>query len=276
MRWVRFRHGRHEGVGYMKGPGWIQPVRAKDLREVMAGMGLEEEGEAIPLEEALLLAPLRPGKVIGVGNNYLDHCREQGILPPDRPILFAKLPTSVIGPGEEIRWPKGLTQQVDYEGELAVVVGQVARGLQEKEALQAVFGYTIANDVSARDLQFGDGQWLRGKALDTFLPLGPMVVTAEELPDPHELSIRTRVNGRLLQDSNTREMIFPIARLLAFISQAFTLEPGDVILTGTPHGVGYFRNPQVFLRPGDEVAVEIQGLGVLRNPVGLEEANPWS
>jgi 2-keto-4-pentenoate hydratase/2-oxohepta-3-ene-1,7-dioic acid hydratase in catechol pathway len=166
---------------------------------------------------------------------------------------------------------------VDYEGELAAVIGKQARDLREEEALEAVFGYTIANDISARDLQFGDGQWLRGKALDTFLPLGPMVVTKEEVPNPQNLPIRTWVNGRLLQDSHTGEMIFPVSKLLAFISQAFTLEPGDLILTGTPHGVGYFRDPQVFLQPGDVVEVAIGDLGLLRNPVGPErEGGAWS
>jgi 2-keto-4-pentenoate hydratase/2-oxohepta-3-ene-1,7-dioic acid hydratase in catechol pathway len=277
MRWVRFRQGEREGIGYLKGKGWVQPVQARDLREVMAGQDLREEGEALPLEGVTLLAPLRPGKIIGVGNNYLDHCREQGISPPEKPILFAKFPTSVIGPGEEVRWPRELTRQVDYEGELAAVIGKQARDLREEEALEAVFGYTIANDISARDLQFGDGQWLRGKALDTFLPLGPMVVTKEEVPNPQNLPIRTWVNGRLLQDSHTGEMIFPVSKLLAFISQAFTLEPGDLILTGTPHGVGYFRDPQVFLQPGDVVEVAIGDLGLLRNPVGPErEGGAWS
>jgi 2-keto-4-pentenoate hydratase/2-oxohepta-3-ene-1,7-dioic acid hydratase in catechol pathway len=277
MRWVRFRQGEREGIGYLKGKGWVQPVQARDLREVMAGQDLREEGEALPLEGVTLLAPLRPGKIIGVGNNYLDHCREQGISLPEKPILFAKFPTSVIGPGEEVRWPRELTRQVDYEGELAAVIGKQARDLREEEALEAVFGYTIANDISARDLQFGDGQWLRGKALDTFLPLGPMVVTKEEVPNPQNLPIRTWVNGRLLQDSHTGEMIFPVSKLLAFISQAFTLEPGDLILTGTPHGVGYFRDPQVFLQPGDVVEVAIGDLGLLRNPVGPErEGGAWS
>jgi len=269
MRWVCFQRNGRRAMGYLVGEK-VQPVRAGSLFEVMRGEGLEAVGEALPLGEVQLLPPLRPPKVVAVGNNYWDHCREQGIAPPERPVLFAKFPTSVIGPGEAIRWPKGLTQMVDFEAELAVVIGQRARGLSEAEALEAVFGYTAANDVSARDLQFGDGQWLRGKALDTFLPLGPAVVTRDEVPDPQDLSVRCWLNGNLMQDSSTKEMIFPVKALIAFISQAFTLEPGDVILTGTPHGVGYFRKPQVFLKPGDQVRVEIGDFGALENPVGPE------
>jgi acylpyruvate hydrolase len=224
---------------------------------------------ALPLEAAILDAPLRaPGKVIGVGLNYADHCREQNIDPPRSPVLFAKFPSAIIGPGETIRLPGAISQQVDYEAELAVVIGREARQVSEADAYNVVAGYMIANDVSARDVQFGDGQWVRGKSFDTFCPIGPYLVTADEAPDPHTLGIRCRVNGQTLQDSNTGEMIFSIPTLIAFITQAITLLPGDIISTGTPHGVGVFRDPKVFLRPGDVVEVEIDGLGVLRNPVG--------
>ena len=219
-------------------------------------------------EDARLLAPVVPGKVVAVGQNYMDHIREQGAKPPGIPVLFPKFATCVIGPGKPIRWPATLTERVDYEGELAVVIGRRASRVPVGEALDVVRGYTNANDVSARDLQMGDGQWLRGKALDTFLPLGPAIVTPDEVGDPQDLPIRTRLNGETMQDSSTSEMVFSVAELIAFITEGITLEPGDVVLTGTPHGVGVFREPPVFLRPGDEVEVEVGDLGVLANPVG--------
>jgi 2-keto-4-pentenoate hydratase/2-oxohepta-3-ene-1,7-dioic acid hydratase in catechol pathway len=215
-----------------------------------------------------VLAPLRPGKIVCVGLNYMDHCREQHVTPPDRPTLFAKFPTSVIGPGDPIRWPADFSTQVDYEAELAVVIGRTASRVAEADALGHVFGYTAANDVTARDVQRGDKQWIRGKAADTFCPLGPVVATVDEIADPQQLAIRARVNGEVRQDSHTREMIFPVAALIAFVSRAITLEPGDVILTGTPDGVGVFRSPQVFLVPGDRVEIEVGDLGVLANVVG--------
>jgi 2-keto-4-pentenoate hydratase/2-oxohepta-3-ene-1,7-dioic acid hydratase in catechol pathway len=269
MRWMRFEHEGKERIGFLaQGSAQVQPVEAQSLQEVIAGVGTRPSGPPGPLSGMRTLAPLRPGKIVCVGMNYMDHCREQKVEPPKSPILFAKFPLSVIGPGEPIRWPAGLSSQVDYEAELAVIVGTRAKGLQEARALDAVFGYTAANDVSARDLQFGDGQWLRGKALDSFCPLGPVVVTRDEVPDPQDLPIRCRVNHATLQDSNTREMIFPVRQLLAFISTAITLEPGDVILTGTPHGVGVFRDPKVFLKPGDHVEVDVGDFGTLANPVG--------
>jgi 2-keto-4-pentenoate hydratase/2-oxohepta-3-ene-1,7-dioic acid hydratase in catechol pathway len=207
----------------------------------------------------------RPSKILAVGLNYADHCREQGVERPKVPVLFAKYPTSLTGHGSEIVWEEELTRKVDYEAELGVVIGTRARHVQASAALQNIFGYTIVNDVSARDLQFGDGQWVRGKSLDSFCPMGPCIVTADEIPDPHSLGIRCRVNGAILQDSKTSEMIFRIPELIAFITQGITLEPGDVIATGTPAGVGVFRKPPRFLADGDEVAVEIDGNGALRN-----------
>ena len=218
-------------------------------------------------EDVALLAPLRPGKIVAIGLNYLDHVRETGAEPPQRPLVFAKFPSSVIGPDEAIVVDAALAQRVDWEVELAVVVGRTMRNVAAATALDHVFGYTVANDVSARDLQFGDVQWVRGKSLDTFCPLGPVVVTADELPDPQALALRTRVNGELLQDSSTREMIFGVAELLAFCSASFTLEPGDLVLTGTPWGCGEFMDPPRSLHPGDHVEVEVEGIGTLRNPV---------
>jgi 2-keto-4-pentenoate hydratase/2-oxohepta-3-ene-1,7-dioic acid hydratase in catechol pathway len=191
---------------------------------------------------------------------------------PARPLVFAKFPSSVIGPGEPIRIDRSLTQRVDWEVELAVVVGRRMRDVPEGDALAHVFGYTVGNDVSARDLQFGDGQWVRGKSLDTFCPLGPVVVTADELPDPQALGLRTRVNGETVQDSNTSEMVFGVAELLSFCSRSFTLEPGDVVLTGTPWGCGEFMDPKRSLQHGDVVEVEVDGIGVLRNEVVVHRA----
>jgi len=220
----------------------------------------------LPLSEVTLLAPVpAPSKVVAIGLNYMDHCREQNIEPPKMPIIFAKFPSAVVGPGAAVRWDPALTRQVDYEVELAVVMGRTARRVSAAEALDCVAGYTICNDVSARDLQFGDRQWVRGKSLDTFCPLGPWLVTKDEIPDPHDLSLRCTVNGEILQDSTTAEMIFGVPQLIEFISRAFSLLPGDVIATGTPDGVGVFRSPQIFLKDGDVVTVEVEGLGQLTN-----------
>jgi 2-keto-4-pentenoate hydratase/2-oxohepta-3-ene-1,7-dioic acid hydratase in catechol pathway len=271
MRWVRFDAGDGPRVGRLDGDQ-IQPVAAERLQDVIEGRGDEPAGAWVRAGECVLLAPLTPGKILAVGQNYLDHIREQGAEPPGLPVLFPKFPSSVIGPGEEIFWTDGLTQQVDYEAELAVVIGRRATRVSESEAPAHVFGYTGANDVTARDLQFGDGQWTRGKGLDRFLPLGPVVVEAAEVPDPQDVAVRCRVNGETVQSSSTREMVFTVAQIIAFISDAITLEPGDVILTGTPDGVGYFREPQLFLAPGDEVEVEIGDFGVLANPVGAPVA----
>jgi 2,4-didehydro-3-deoxy-L-rhamnonate hydrolase len=267
MRWLRFESAGRVRLGYARGTD-VQPVVAESLQDVIAGRGTGDAGPLLRRADVRVLAPLRPGKIVCVGLNYMDHCREQHVTPPDRPTLFAKFPTSVIGPGEQVRWPADFSTQVDYEAELAVVVGRTASRVAEADALAHVFGYTAANDVTARDVQRGDKQWIRGKAADTFCPLGPVVVTTDEVCDPQQLAIRARVNGETRQDSHTREMIFPVAALVAFISRAITLEPGDVILTGTPDGVGVFRSPQVFLAPGDRVEVEVGDLGVLANVVG--------
>jgi 2-keto-4-pentenoate hydratase/2-oxohepta-3-ene-1,7-dioic acid hydratase in catechol pathway len=215
--------------------------------------------------------PLRPGKIVAIGLNYLDHIREAGVDPPAQPLVFAKFPSTVIGPGDAIVVDPSLTERVDWEVELAVVVGSRMRNVDEAEALDHVLGYTVANDVSARDLQMGDGQWVRGKSLDTFCPLGPVVVPRDEIADPQALTLRTRVNGEVVQESSTREMVFGVAQLLAFCSRSFTLEPGDVLLTGTPWGCGEFMQPRRSLRPGDVVEAEIEGIGVLRNPVVAAE-----
>lgn len=208
----------------------------------------------------------RPQKIVCVGLNYRDHAEEQGVDLPERPLLFAKWPNTLIGPGEPIVLPP-ISQKVDYEAELGVVIGERTSRVPVESALDTVAGYVCANDVSGRDLQFGDGQWVRGKSLDTFCPVGPKLVPAAEVPDPQALRIRAILNGEVMQDSTTANMVFGVAEIVSFVSQAITLEPGDLILTGTPAGVGIFRDPQVLLKPGDEVTIEIEGIGSLTNPV---------
>ena len=227
---------------------------------------VQDADTALSLADVTLLAPVpTPSKVVAIGQNYMDHCLEQGVEPPTSPVIFTKFSTAVIGPGAEIRWDPALTSMVDYEVELAVVIGRTTRRVSAGDALETVAGYTVCNDVSARNLQFGDGQWVRGKSLDTFCPLGPWLVTRDEIPDPQRLAVRTTLNGEVMQNSTTAEMIFGVKDLIAFASRAFTLRPGDLIITGTPPGVGVFRDPQVFLKDGDEITLEVEGIGKLTN-----------
>ncbi len=207
-----------------------------------------------------------PSKIVCVGLNYRDHAEEQGVELPTAPLLFAKWPNTLIGPGDAIVIPPVVTK-CDYEAELGVVIGSRVHRVSKENALEAVRGYICANDVSARDLQFGDGQWTRGKSPDTFCPVGPAVVPASEIPNPHDLRIRAVVNGEVLQDSTTANLIFGVDEIISYASQTITFEPGDLILTGTPAGVGVFRDPQRLLQPGDEVTIEIEGVGSLTNPV---------
>lgn len=235
------------------------------VREMLAGTLTHEEAILDPTSR--ILPPLVPGKIVAIGLNYLDHIREAGVEPPARPLIFAKFPSTVIADGDEIAFDPTVAKRVDWETELAVVIGSRARDVAEKSALEHVFGYTIANDVSARDLQFADGQWIRGKNLDSFCPLGPGIVTTDEIVDPQALALRTRVNGRLVQDSSTAEMLFPVAALISYCSHLFTLEPGDVLLTGTPWGCGEFASPPTHLGEGDVVVSEIEGIGTITNRV---------
>lgn len=206
-----------------------------------------------------------PQKIVCVGLNYRDHAQEQGVDLPERPLLFAKWPNTLIGSGDAIRVPK-ICKNPDYEAELGVVIGRRASRVSPDDALEFVRGYVVANDVSGRDLQFSDGQWVRGKSLDTFLPVGDLV-PASEVPDPQALPIRAILNGEVMQDSNTSNQVFDVAHVTSFVSQGITLEPGDLILTGTPAGVGAFRDPKVWLQPGDEIVIEIDGVGSIANPV---------
>ena len=207
----------------------------------------------------------RPGKIVCVGLNYRDHAEESGMELPERPLLFAKWPSSVIGPGSPIVLPHQ-AKEVDWEAELGVVIGERAQRVPPAEALDHVAGYCCANEVSARDIQFADGQWTRGKSFDTFCPIGPLVPAAD-VPDPQALGIRCLLNGEVVQSSSTAQMVFTVAEVIAFISDGITLEPGDLILTGTPPGVGLGRKPPLYLKDGDEVTVEIDGIGSLTNPV---------
>lgn len=217
-----------------------------------------------------LAAPVpRPGKIICIGLNYRNHAIESGMEIPKSPIIFSKFVTSVISTNEPIVLPK-MSSQVDYEAELAFVVGRRAKNVKKENAFDYVFGYTNFNDVSARDFQFTDGQWQRGKSCDTFAPIGEFIATTDEIKDPHNLQIQFRLNGETLQNSTTSELIFKIPELIEFLSASITLEPGDIVATGTPPGVGFARKPPVFLKAGDVAEVEIEGLGILSNPVAAE------
>jgi 5-carboxymethyl-2-hydroxymuconate isomerase len=242
------------------------PEALETLRTDAASAAGRIATDGHPLAEAELLPPVpRPGKVVAIGRNYREHVAEEQADPPPAPLVFAKFPSAVIGDGAEIRWDPALTTQVDWEAELAVVIGTTARRVSVANALDHVLGYTCLNDVSAREIQFGDGQWVRGKSLDTFCPMGPALVTADEIGDPQRLAISCTVDGEVVQSSSTAMMFFGVAEIISHCSQAFSLEPGDVIATGTPGGVGVFRDPPRFLGDGSVVTVEIEGIGRLTN-----------
>jgi 2-keto-4-pentenoate hydratase/2-oxohepta-3-ene-1,7-dioic acid hydratase in catechol pathway len=223
-------------------------------------------------EHVTLLAPVPdPRKIVCIGLNYRDHAAESGVPVPTEPILFSKYPTTLIGHGANIVLP-AVSQEVDYEAELVVVIGCKGRHIPRQRAFEYVGGYAVGHDVSARDWQLNKPgkQWMAGKTFDTFAPVGPQLVTADEIPDPHQLGIRLRLNGQSMQDSSTSQLVFGVDELIAYLSQVFTLEPGDLVFTGTPPGVGMARKPPVWLKPGDTVEVEIDGLGMLRNSVVAE------
>ena len=250
-----------------------------DAREgtaaVLAGASiwdLRPTGERAPVTR--ILAPLEPPAILCIGLNYRKHAEEGGHPIPEHPVLFMKNPAALNDPGQPIVLPRSCMNppQVDYECELAVVIGKAAKNVPVEEALNYVLGYTAANDVSARTWQksAGGGQWVRGKSFDTFCPLGPVLVTADEMPNPQVLDISTKLNGEVVQQANTADMIFPVAELISQLSCGMTLRPGTIILTGTPSGVGMARNPPLFLKPGDTVEVTVSGIGTLMNPVVAE------
>jgi 2-keto-4-pentenoate hydratase/2-oxohepta-3-ene-1,7-dioic acid hydratase in catechol pathway len=240
----------------------------QDIVEYLSS-GRTRDGAVIPFEGLPLRSPVpRPGKIVCVGLNYRDHAEESGQPIPEEPVLFAKFANSILGPDAAIEVP-AIVEQPDYEAELGVVIGHTARRVDAADALDHVAGYTCINDVSARDLQFRSSQWLLGKAIDGFLPVGPWIATTREVGDPQTLGIRCLVDGEILQHSSTKQMVFGVAELVAFISRTITLEPGDLIATGTPPGVGMARTPRRWLRGGDTVTVEIERIGALTNTVRL-------
>jgi acylpyruvate hydrolase len=231
---------------------------------------LHAQGIVHTLDQVTLLPPVvRPGKVVCLGLNYRAHAAESGMAIPDYPVLFHKVAGSLTGHNQPIVLPR-ISSQVDYEAELAIIIGRRGKHIAEEHALDYIAGYTNANDVSARDLQFRTSQWTTGKMLDTFCPLGPALVTRDEVPDPQKLAIKTILNGQVLQDGNTADMIFAVPFIVSYVSEIVTLEPGDVILTGTPPGIGNARKPPIFMQPGDTVTIEIERLGQLTNPVIAE------
>jgi 2-keto-4-pentenoate hydratase/2-oxohepta-3-ene-1,7-dioic acid hydratase in catechol pathway len=251
----------------------VEPTLPRSVRGILAANALDQVRELASAKSAVrVVAPILkspivdPAKIIGIGLNYRDHAIESGMEIPTEPIVFAKFTSALIGPDETIQLPVS-SSQVDYESELVVVIGSAAKNVSDADALRYVAGYTVGNDVSARDWQLKKpgGQWLLGKSFDTFAAVGPALVTTDEVPSPWSLAITMRLNGQIMQDSNTRQLIFGIPQLIAYLSQICLLQPGDLIFTGTPPGVGMARKPPVFLRPGDLCEAEVEGLGVLRN-----------
>ena len=244
-----------------------------EIRKIAAGVGQSPAAVRYAANAVKLLPPVPDaGKILCVGLNYADHAKEGGKEIPTEPVIFAKYSNTLVGPGDPIKLPK-VAQKVDYEAELVIVVGKRGKHIpNDKSAMAYVGGYTCGHDVYARDWQFrgAEKQWTVGKTFDTFAPTGPVLVTADELTDPHALQVQLRLNGTTMQNSNTNQFIFQVPHILWFISQVVTLEPGDLIFTGTPPGVGISRNPQVLLKPGDVTEVDIQGIGVLKNPVVAE------
>jgi 2,4-didehydro-3-deoxy-L-rhamnonate hydrolase len=259
-------------TGYLEASAtsWREALEEGFLAEEIDAAASASSDDWRPLAGERLGPPIvNPSKIIAVGLNYLDHALEQGKKPPEAPLLFMKAPSCLIGAGDAIRIPPQ-ESKVDAEGELAVVIGATARRLGAAEAARAILGYTIMNDVSGREAQYGDKQWIRGKSFDTFGPCGPWIVPAGELQDASRLAIQAAWNGITMQRSSTDQLIFGVFELVSYISHQMTLVPGDIIATGTPSGVGVFRDPPVFLKAGDRVRIEIERIGVLENPVEAE------
>lgn len=276
MRLANFVGPSGPGFALNLGEQWVRLGRDDaQPADLAAAISLLSSSDDVPTGEVLpepaadgYGCPLvRPGKIVAAGANYLAHAQEAGLERPPRPLLFAKYPSSLNTPTGEIRWDSSLTSQLDYEGELAVVIGRSCHRVSENEALDFVFGYAVANDVSARDLQKADGQLSRSKSMDTFCPVGPWIATVDEVPDPHDLRVTTRVNGEVRQDASTSDMLFSVRELISYLSLSMTLEPGDVILTGTPEGTALGFDPPKFLGAGDVVRCEIAGLGYVENRV---------
>jgi len=277
MRLVNFRRGNRTEFGVEQN-GFVLPLRAagyasdreffaagEEARVAARGLLDRHDAERVPLNDVQLLSPvLKPGKVLCIGLNYRDHAIESKMEIPKVPTVFLKLPSAVVGPEADIVLPRNSTQP-DYEAELAAVIGSAGRNIGARDWEKHIAGYTILNDVSARDVQLATSQWTLGKSFDTFCPIGPGIVTTDEIRDPHALDIRLTIGGELLQHSNTRELIFKLPELIGYISSVVPLEPGDIISTGTPAGVGLGRKPQRWLQPGEQIEITIEGIGVLRN-----------
>jgi 2-keto-4-pentenoate hydratase/2-oxohepta-3-ene-1,7-dioic acid hydratase in catechol pathway len=271
MKLARIRTGAAVHLARVESSGFVLLATESDhpaadvLRETLAD-GIPTDGVTIAPEEIEILSPIaRPSKFLAIGLNYRDHARETGAALPEAPLIFMKSPTTIVGPTDRIEFDPLLTAEVDHEAELGVVIGRRCRGVDPDEALDHVLGYTIVNDVSARDLQLGDGQWTRGKSLDTFGPVGPFIVGTDELGDGSGLRVRCLVNGEVRQDGTTDDFVFGVAQVVSHISKAMALEPGDLIATGTPAGVGFTRTPPLFLANGDILETEIERIGRLRN-----------
>lgn len=278
MRIARVQVAESSGYALVDGEAYWRlpfPGDAPTGTLIAAGAFLEAEkcrGVARPMAEAKLLTPIvRPGKIIAIGLNYVDHVAEAGRALPVEPVVFAKFPSAIVGPGAEITWSPALTDAVDFEAELAVVIGRTARRVSREDAPRHVAFYTCLNDISARDLQARDGQWVRAKSLDTFCPIGPWLVTPDDVPDPGNLRITCTVSGERFQDASTADMLFDVPELIHRLSYAFTLEPGDIIATGTPPGVGWFRDPKRPLRDRDHIVVAIERIGELENWVRVPQ-----
>lgn len=290
MKLVTFSNGGKPRPGVVEGERVIDlaaaglPVGAHgDLLEIIRGgaaalskvRAVLADGKAAShaLSAVRLMAPvIAPSKIVAIGLNYIDHCKEANLPVPPEPVVFCKFPSSVTGPFDDLTWPRAVSKQVDYEVELGVVIGRVALNVPQAQALDYVFGYTVVNDVSARDQQFANAkQWDRSKSFDTFCPYGPYIVTRDEIPDPHTLGVRTILNGKEMQNSNTKNLIFNVPQIIAYVTEGTTLLPGDLIATGTPFGVGFSRKPPVFLQDGDECVCEVDKIGAIRNRVRLAD-----
>lgn len=266
MKLVTYKKHGQVYTGLLKEDTVTRFDTAQSMREIITSGKIPQKSEIEDaLEDIKLLSPVMPGKILAIGRNYREHAQELANEVPEKPMIFAIVPSAVIGMDDVISWESDITGQVDWEGELAVVIGKTARRVSQESTLDYVFGYTVANDVSARDLQSGDGQWTRAKGLDTFCPMGPCIVPRSEIPDAQDLKIITTVNGQIMQNGTTADMIFDVCYLVAYLSRMFTLYAGDVILTGTPAGVGKGMKPPRFLEHGTTVSVEISGIGKLTN-----------
>lgn len=285
MRLVSFRKGKETGFGVER-EGFVYSLASAGFDSAAAFFGQIQAGLAaaraittesgavkIPLAEVELLAPVsRPGKILCVGLNYRDHAIESGMELPKVPTVFVKLPNAITGPGSNVILP-AMSEQPDYEAEMAAVIGKGGKNIRAEDWEEHILGYTILNDVSARDVQLATPQWILGKSFDTFCPMGPAIVTTDEIRDPHQLDIQLSIGGEVLQHSNTRELIFKLPELIAYLSAITPLEPGDVISTGTPAGVGLGRTPKRWLKPGEEMVIAIEGIGELRNRTVAERAS---